>query len=295
MLVALELQDSIDDVFQNLRTGYASFLINMSNQNDWRVCLLGKFENGGRTFAHLYQASGRRINRLGRYRLYGVDDNQVGPRIFDVHINLFQRCFACYQTVRGVMADAVGTQLQLPCAFFAGNIQYLLFGQPQNGLQHKGGLSDSRFSAQQDQRSGNQTAAQHTVQLLIVHIDARFVATRYFAEDDRLALDRFQPRHRTGAGCRLAHHFFYIRVPLTARRAFANPFGRVLSAVATYIYSLFFHTAKVWKYFFISFPNSQICFLLSLHRFAHLPDNIRRPRQYTCGTSSARSLFHHLR
>ena len=119
-------------------------------------------------------------------------------------------------------------------------------------------------------------------------------ATCYFTEDYRFALDRFQSRKRTGSGYGLAHHLFYIRVPLTARRALANPFGRVLSAVATYIYSLFFHTAKVWKYFFISFPNSQICFLLSLHLSEHLPDNTHRPGQHTCGTSSVRFLFHHL-
>ena len=118
--------------------------------------------------------------------------------------------------------------------------------------------------------------------------------TCYFTEDYRFALDRFQSRKRTGSGYGRAHHLFYIRVPLTARRALANPFGRVLSAVATYIYSLFFHTAKVWKYFFISFPNSQICFLLSLQLSEHHPDNTHRPGQHTCGTSSVRFLFHHL-
>ena len=56
----------------------------------------------------------------------------------------------------------------------------------------------------------------------------------------RFALDRFQSRKRTGSGYGLAHHLFYIRVPLTARRALANPFGRVLSAVAAYINRLLF-------------------------------------------------------
>ena len=65
MLVALELQNGVDNVLQYLWSGYASFLIDMSDQDNGRVGLLGKFKDGGGTFAHLHQASGRRLDCLG--------------------------------------------------------------------------------------------------------------------------------------------------------------------------------------------------------------------------------------
>ena len=90
VLVALELQYRVYDVFQHFRSGDASFLVDMSDEDDGRSCLFGELEDGCRTFAHLHDASRRRIDGFGRNGLYGVDDDQGGSCVLDVGEDLFQ-------------------------------------------------------------------------------------------------------------------------------------------------------------------------------------------------------------
>jgi hypothetical protein len=42
-------------------------------------------------------------------------------------------------------------------------------------LQYQGGLADTRFAAYQYERALHQPAAQHTVQLRVMQVDAGFV------------------------------------------------------------------------------------------------------------------------
>ena len=42
MLVALKLYYSVDDMFQNLRSGKRAFLVDVSYQDDWSARSLGK-------------------------------------------------------------------------------------------------------------------------------------------------------------------------------------------------------------------------------------------------------------
>ena len=53
MLVALELEYGIHDMFQYLGAGYASFLIDMPDEDDRRMRFLGKAQDGGGTFPYL--------------------------------------------------------------------------------------------------------------------------------------------------------------------------------------------------------------------------------------------------
>ena len=53
MLVAFKLEYGIYDMFQYLRTGYAAFLIDMSDKDNRRMRFLGKAQDGGGTFPHL--------------------------------------------------------------------------------------------------------------------------------------------------------------------------------------------------------------------------------------------------
>ena len=53
VLVALELEYGIHDMFQYLGAGYASFLIDMPDEDDRRMRFLGKAQDGGGTFPYL--------------------------------------------------------------------------------------------------------------------------------------------------------------------------------------------------------------------------------------------------
>ena len=57
-LVALELQDGVYDMLQYFGAGEGSLLINMSNEDDGCVALLGEAQNGGGAFPHLRDAAG---------------------------------------------------------------------------------------------------------------------------------------------------------------------------------------------------------------------------------------------
>ena len=122
VLVALKLQHTVHDMLQYLRSRDATLLVDMSDEDSRNVALLGKLQQRGCTFAYLYDATRRRLRRLGRDRLYRVNDDDVRLRLLDVRVNLLQRRLAHDQTVRLRMADAVGAQLQLSCALLTRNV-----------------------------------------------------------------------------------------------------------------------------------------------------------------------------
>ena len=75
VLVALELKDGIDDVFQHFGTCDAAFLVDVANQDDCRMRFLGEAQNAGGALAHLGDAARRGFQCFGRNGLYGVDDD----------------------------------------------------------------------------------------------------------------------------------------------------------------------------------------------------------------------------
>ena len=84
MLVAFELEDGIDDVFEHLRTSQRAFLGDVADEDDGRARFLGKLEDTGGTFAHLTNAASTRLEVIGGDGLDGVDDEDVGLDIGDV-------------------------------------------------------------------------------------------------------------------------------------------------------------------------------------------------------------------
>ena len=70
--------------------------------------------------------------------------------------------------------------------------------------------------------------------------DTRFIIRFYFTENDGFWLFCLNPGYRTFVYDFFSYHFFHIRVPLSARRTFAYPLRRLLSAVAAHINRFFF-------------------------------------------------------
>ena len=61
VLVSFELQYGIDDVFQYLRSGDASFLVDMSDEDNRVPVSLANLKREAGTFSYLHDAAGRRI------------------------------------------------------------------------------------------------------------------------------------------------------------------------------------------------------------------------------------------
>ena len=121
-------------MFQYLGAGYASFLINMPDEDNRRMRFLGKAQDGGGTFPYLGDASRRRFKGFGRNRLYGVDDDDVRADVLDMDVNLFQGSFAYDEAITGSTCQAVGTQFQLAGTFFAGDVEDAFFRYAEYGL-----------------------------------------------------------------------------------------------------------------------------------------------------------------
>ena len=93
MLVALELDNSVNDVFKNLWTCDASLLVYMTNQYNRNATRFGKTKQGCSTFANLNNASRAACNLVGSYCLYGVDNNKFWLHFPNMIEYLFERRF----------------------------------------------------------------------------------------------------------------------------------------------------------------------------------------------------------
>ena len=84
VLVALELDNRVDNVFQNLRTSQRSLLGDVANEDDGHAAGLGKAQQGRGALTYLGDAARTRLHLVGGNGLYGVDDDEFGLHVADV-------------------------------------------------------------------------------------------------------------------------------------------------------------------------------------------------------------------
>ena len=75
VLLALEVQDRVDDVLERLRAGEVAVLGDMADEERRDVLALGGKEKLGRRLAYLTDTPGRRLELEREHRLNGVDDD----------------------------------------------------------------------------------------------------------------------------------------------------------------------------------------------------------------------------
>ena len=153
------------------------------------------------------------------------------------------RCISFCQDEAALVihADTFRTHLDLLRTLFARDIKHFLIFKIQCHLQQKCRLSYSRFAAEQDERSWNETATQDTIQLTASHIDTRFFSSTYLQDRNRFRLHFRQKRIL----CRLViftqrDTFFDITIPRTTARAMTNPLRRLITTLFTIKNSLDF-------------------------------------------------------
>ena len=94
VLVALELDDGVDNVFENLRTGQRALFVDVSDDDDGNAARLCKAQQGGSALAHLGDAAGRRVDLFGGNGLDGVDDHELWLHVAYVGKDGLERCLA---------------------------------------------------------------------------------------------------------------------------------------------------------------------------------------------------------
>ena len=143
--------------------------------------------------------------------------------------------FRDHQQIARDGAQPLAAQPDLLDRFFAGDIQdfVVVACQTEKDLEHQGRFADARVPADQHQRAAHQAAAQNPVKLLQVGLEAFFVVDVDRVDGDRPGPRACQLRRHAGNGV-IPPDLFQQTVPLAAVRAFAHPFGGLVTTCLAY-------------------------------------------------------------
>ena len=158
-------------------------------------------------------------------------DNYFGMEVLDLCENILQGCLAKDMDIFAVaFSYALGPHLQLVGALFATYIKDSAFGHVEDGLEGERTLADARLTSQENDGTGNHSTAQHTIEFIVIHVDAWCLFRCNVAQEARMVFPG--KRGTYGTGCRpcglasriVAYPDFLECVPLSTRRTFAHPF-----------------------------------------------------------------------
>ena len=176
VLVPIEEEHRIHYMLQHLRSGYAAFFGDVSDDDNGDTRSLAVFEQQGGTFTDLPHAAGRAFHFLGIDRLYRVYHEEIGCEFFCTGEYPLYIRFTVYEALIHGLPQSFGAHLQLPGTFFARHIERAQPGQTQHCLKDKRGLANPRLTAKQDKCSLDDSSSQYAVELLIAEADALFIA-----------------------------------------------------------------------------------------------------------------------
>ena len=266
--VALELKHDIDDVFQDLGTGNGAVFGNMADNQHGDVALFGIFEQHGSALADLADAAGRGLDPLGIEGLDRVDHNDPGGGLGQPRDDVLERGLAEQQTLFILNADPVGAHFDLLGALLAGNVENGHPGQTYGHLKGQRGFTDTGLAAEQHERSGDKSAAEHAIEFVVEQVDALNGTLAHFGYGNRpvTVAGCAEPegvigREGVTLGC---NELFGIGIPCSTGGAFADPLGRFVTTGGTEV--AFFddngvalynslNAANIFKHIYDSYPN----------------------------------------
>jgi hypothetical protein len=186
--VSFEIQDGVHHMLQQARARDGPLLGDVSHQKGGDSGLLGKQHELHRRLPHLADTAGGGSEVAVEHGLYGIDDQR--RRILRAHrfgdgvdIDL-----GCHQQVGGDRVQPAAAQPDLTDGFLAGHVQHLaaVSSQSVKGLQHQCGLADAGITTDEHQTSGDQSAAEHPVQLFDSGAHAVFGVQGHSVQRNRL-------------------------------------------------------------------------------------------------------------
>ena len=153
-------------MLQDLWPGNAPLFGDMPHHKDRQALLLGGAHDPHGALPHLADAAGGGADLRVRDGLHRVNDHDL--RLKFLHAGQDAADIRLRQDIERRIIDRQpqGPQLQLTLTLLPGDIEDLLPLLCQTAhLEQKGGFTDARSAAHQDQRPYHRTAAQHPVQL----------------------------------------------------------------------------------------------------------------------------------
>ena len=174
MPLAFEIEHRVDDVLERLRTGDVAVLGDVADQERRDVVALRGEQELRRRFAHLADAAGRGLELQREHRLHGIDDDQRRPDAADLFEDALDAGLGEQVERRIADAEPIAARFDLMLGFFAGRIQHGAdrLREVRGGLQQQRRLADARLAAEQHERSGNDAAAEHAIELADAGRDA---------------------------------------------------------------------------------------------------------------------------
>jgi hypothetical protein len=237
LALALELEHAVDEVLEDARTGERALLRDMADEQDGGARPLGDLRDPRGDLAHLAHGAGRAVQRGAVERLDRVDHAGGGPLgaqggEHGVEVGLRQD-----RHVESACAQALGAQADLGGGLLARDVERRLPRRREMAEGHvrERGLADARRAAEQDERAGDETAAEHPVELADAGAQARHALDRDVAQRNRPRRRPAAARAGTHGGAPAARArggraLLDERVPLAAARAAAVPFRALRAA-----------------------------------------------------------------
>jgi len=137
--------------------------------------------------------------------------------------DVFEQRLGVDQAVVVADADARGAHLDLLGRLLARDVERLERVGRQGNLQREGRLADAGLAAQQYERAGDQSAAQHAVHLAVAQVDAPVVALADVADPLRARGGEPAGQRRGGRRALAGDELLGEGVPFAARGAAAEP------------------------------------------------------------------------
>ncbi len=169
--LALEGKDRVDEVFQRLRPGQRAILRDVSDKDDRDALPLRELHQPQRGLADLADAPGRPLELADGRGLDGVDDDELGPLIPgdlgdppDLRLGDDPDPLAAGSIEQ---AQPRRPQPDLGGRLLAGRVEDAGAGggDARGSLEEERRLADPRFATDQDDRTLDQPATQHTIEL----------------------------------------------------------------------------------------------------------------------------------
>ncbi len=231
LALALELQHAVDEVLEHPRAGERALLRDVADEQHGRARRLRDAHDPRGDLADLPDRAGR-AGQLRRVQgLHGVDDADVGSlglhgRQHGGEIGLGEDG----HLQRG-LAQTLGAQADLRRGLLAGDVERGAPAAGEMAQRHPGErrLADAGGAAEQDERAGDEAAAEHAVELPDAGGQARQALGAHVGQPHRPPGGGAGRPHGLPGRCgtRLLHQ----RVPRPAARALAVPAGLGVAAV----------------------------------------------------------------
>ena len=218
--IAFELEYAVDEVLEHARAGNRPVFCDMTDENRGHAMLLRDPEQSSGRLPHLGNPPGRRPEVGGVQRLHGIDRAHVGTLALERGTDGFELGLGEDLYLLGA-TESVRAKLDLRDRLLAGDEERST-ARPRDvaeGCEQERRLAHPRLASHEDERSGDESSPEDTIELRHARSDSR----RFFGAHLAQPLGRTRDAAAALRRRRLSGHLLDERAECTAAWALAEP------------------------------------------------------------------------